>query len=148
MSDIKKREKTNSPFDLIKGSIDSVFDDFFNGSSLSLKNMDFAPKVDVTEDEKAIHVKAELPGIDEKNVNVEIKENTLTISGEKKEEKETKEEKSHRIERSYGSFSRSFTLPKGIETDNIKATYKNGVLKINIPKGKELESKKVKVEVE
>jgi HSP20 family protein len=148
MSIIKKQHENKSVYDLMKTRMEDVFDDFFGSSSLSLKNMEFSPKVDVKEDEKSFKINAELPGLTEKDVNVELRENILTISGQKKEEKETKTDKEHRVERNYGSFSRSFTLPKGIETEKISAKFKNGILSLIIPKGKDvLETKKIKVDV-
>ncbi|MBW1945913.1 MAG: Hsp20/alpha crystallin family protein, partial [Deltaproteobacteria bacterium] len=81
-------------------------------------------------------VKVELPGMQKEDVSIEIKENTLTLSGERKHEAEAKEGRYHRIERFYGEFSRSFTLPDVVEVENIRATYKDGVLEIVLPKAK------------
>ena len=147
MSILKRNNEKSSTLDLFRVKMDDLFDDFFGTSSLSLKTTGFTPKVDITEDEKHVKIKAELPGLEEKDIHVELRENILTISGEKKEEKETKSEKEHRVERSYGSFSRSFTLPKSVEADKIKAKFKNGLLDIVVPKGKELEDKKVKIAI-
>jgi HSP20 family protein len=101
----------------------------------------------VEEDKNSIHVKAEIPGIDENDLNVRIEENVLILSGEKKEER--KEEKKNYIfsERKFGSFSRSIDLPVGIKSDKIKATFKKGVLNIDIPKDETKEPKKIAIEV-
>ena len=103
------------------------------------------PSVDIYEAENELVLTAEVPGIDEKDVEIKIEDNTLTIQGDRKFEKETKEENFHRIERSYGSFYRSFTLPRNIDQDKIKAERENGILKISMPKKPELKPKKVKI---
>ena len=92
------------------------------------------PSVDVKETEDALLVEAELPGIDKKDVKLDIKDGVLTISGERSYEKDVKEENIHRIERSYGSFSRSFSLPRNIDTEKVDATMKDGVLKVKLSK--------------
>jgi HSP20 family protein len=88
---------------------------------------------------------AEVPGIEEKDIEIKIEDNTLSLRGERKFEKETKEENYHRIERSYGSFYRAFTLPNSIDPDRIQAEHENGVLKISMPKRQELKPRKVKI---
>jgi HSP20 family protein len=103
------------------------------------------PSVDIHEKDKELVLTAELPGVDEKDIDIEIEGNTLTIKGEKEMEKETKEEDYHRIERSYGSFYRSFSLPPFVIPDKIKAEHNAGILRITIPKKAELKPKKVKV---
>ena len=103
------------------------------------------PSVDIYETENALVMKAELPGIDENDIELKIEDNTLTLKGDRKFEKETKEENYHRIERSYGSFYRSFTLPRNIDQDKIKAECENGILKVTLPKKAELKPKKVKI---
>jgi HSP20 family protein len=119
-------------------------DDFF---MTDLIRSDFEPRVDVYEKDNQIVVKADIPGIDEKDLNVELEGNVLTISGKKEEEREVKEKNYHRVERSYGSFCRSITLPEGIEADKVTAEYKKGVLTVNIPKSKSAETKKIAVKV-
>ncbi len=129
-------------------SLSTVFDDFFKMVPADLLGGEVFPKLDVHEDDKAVHVKAEIPGLDEKDLNVTLKENTLTISGEKKEE--SKEEDKNRnyyyCERSFGSFSRTIVLPEGIKADEVKANYKNGILDIELPKGEKAWPKKINVE--
>ncbi len=105
----------------------------------------WTPSVDIHENENELVLSAEVPGIEDKDIEINIENNILSIQGERKIEEETKEENYHRIERSYGSFYRSFTLPTNVNQDNIKAEYDNGVLRISMPKKPELKPKKVKV---
>ena len=130
-------------------ALSTVFDDFFRMVPVDLVGGEVFPKLDVHEDDKAVHVKAEIPGLDEKDLNVTLKENTLTISGEKKEEKkeEDKNRNYHYCERSFGSFSRTIVLPEGIKADGVKANYRNGILDIELPKGEAAQPKKINVEV-
>lgn len=103
------------------------------------------PSVDIYEHEDNLVLKAEVPGIDEDDIEVKIEDNTLTFKGERKYENEVKEENYHRVERSYGSFYRSFSLPQNIDLEKIKAETENGILKITMPKKAELKPKKIKV---
>jgi HSP20 family protein len=107
----------------------------------------FIPPVDVYEDEKSIRVKMEVPGVEEKDIDIHLENNMLTVRGERKMETETKEENYHRIERSYGSFSRSFTLPNSVNPDDVKAGYSKGVLTITLGKRAEARPKQIKVDV-
>ena len=107
----------------------------------------FVPPVDIYEDEHSIQLKLEVPGIDEKDLDVKVENNTLTIAGERKFEKEEKEENFRRVERRYGSFTRSFTLPNTVNTDDINAQYDNGVLTIKLAKRAEAKPKQIKVNV-
>ncbi|GIK40693.1 MAG: hypothetical protein BroJett011_45260 [Chloroflexota bacterium] len=95
---------------------------------------DFSPRVDVTENEKEVRITAELPGLEEKDIDVSLSNDVLTISGEKKAEREDKGDNYYRMERSYGSFHRSIPLPTEVDTDHCDATFKNGVLQITLPK--------------
>jgi HSP20 family protein len=108
----------------------------------------FAPPVDVYEDEHTITLKIEVPGIDENDINVSIENNTLTVRGERRFEKDEKEENFHRVERVYGSFARSFTLPNTVDPEQISALYERGVLKIRLAKKAEAKPKLIKVNVE
>lgn len=94
----------------------------------------WSPAVDVYEDDKKIVVKADLPDMDEKALDIQVEDGMLTVKGERSFEEETKEKNFHRVERRYGSFSRSFALPEGVEEDKISATYKKGVLEVTVPK--------------
>jgi len=108
----------------------------------------FAPAIDLYEDENEYVVEAELPGLKQDEIKVSVEDDILTISGEKKREKEVKEGNLYRSERFYGKFERQIVLPQNAEKDNIKASYKNGVLKVVIPKKEEAKSKRVDIKVE
>ena len=99
------------------------------------------------EDEHNITLKIEVPGIDEKDIDVQIENNTLTVHGERKFEKEEKEENFRRVERQYGSFTRSFTLPNTVDTESIQANYEKGILKIQLAKKAEAKPKQIKVNI-
>jgi HSP20 family protein len=117
------------------------------GSEESLTAGSFVPPVDVYEDEHSIQLKMEVPGIDEKDIDIRLDNNLLTVRGERKFEKEEKEENFHRIERRYGSFSRSFTLPNTVNSEDVKADYNNGVLKVRLAKRAEAKPKQIKVNI-
>lgn len=108
----------------------------------------FAPPLDVYEDEHNITLKIEVPGVDEKDINVSIENNTLTVRGERRFEKDEREENYHRVERMYGSFARSFELPNTLDTEQVIADYEKGVLKIRLAKKAEAKPKLIKVNVE
>src|SRR5882762_221931 len=113
----------------------------------ALTTTSFAPPVDIYEDEHNITLKLEVPGIDEKDIDVRIDNNTLTVHGERKIEKEEKEENYRRVERQYGSFTRSFTLPSSVDPAQVSADYNQGVLKIKLAKKAEAKPKQIKVSV-
>ncbi len=117
------------------------------GREEALTTSTFAPLVDVYEDEHHITLKIEVPGIDEKDVDVQIENNTLTVHGERKFEKEEKEENYRRVERQYGSFTRSFTLPRTVDAEQVQAHYDKGILKIQLAKKAEAKPKQIKVNV-
>ena len=117
------------------------------GPEEALTTTSFAPPVDIYEDEHTITLKMEVPGIDEKDIDVRIENTTLTVHGERKIEKEEKEENFRRVERQYGSFTRSFTLPSTIDTGQVSAHYDKGVLKIKLTKKAEAKPKQIKVNV-
>lgn len=106
---------------------------------------DWQPSVDISETEDALEVKVDLPGIKPEDVDISVTDNRLTIQGERKEEKETKEKTVHRIERRYGSFLRTITMPPGAEADKVSAESDNGVITIKVPKAPEAKAKKVAV---
>ncbi|MEW6067916.1 MAG: Hsp20/alpha crystallin family protein [Nitrospirota bacterium] len=140
--------------------MDRLFEDFFNRRftpllpSLRLPEikwpaeMEMSPSVDIFDEKDEIVMKAELPGMDKDNVNINVTDNSITISGEKKKEEKVEKKDYYRIERSSGSFSRSFRLPSEIQTDKVKATFKNGVLEVRLPKTEEAKKKEVKVNIE
>jgi HSP20 family protein len=117
------------------------------GRDESLATSGFAPAVDVYEDEHNITLKIEVPGIDEKDIDVRVENNILTVHGERKIEKEEKEENYRRIERQYGSFTRTFTLPNTVDTESASANYDKGVLKVTLAKKAEAKPKQIKVNV-
>jgi HSP20 family protein len=117
------------------------------GREESLSNTSFAPPVDVYEDEHSVHLKIEVPGIDEKDVDVRIENNVLTVTGERKFEKEEKQENFRRVERQYGSFTRTFTLPNTVDAEKVSANYDKGILKIALPKKAEAKPKQIKVNI-
>jgi len=117
------------------------------GQQETLTTTAFAPPVDVYEDEHNIILKIEVPGIDEKDIDVRMENNTLTIHGERKFEKEEKEENFRRVERMYGSFTRSFTLPDSVDAEHVTADYDKGMLKINLAKKAEAKPMQIKVNV-
>ena len=109
---------------------------------------EWTPAVDIYEDENAITLKADIPGIDPNHLDIRVEGNTLQIKGERKFEKETKRENFYRVERAYGTFARSFTLPQNVQSDRIEASYKNGELKIMLPKSEDAKPKSIKVKAE
>ena len=120
---------------------------FGDGRDEALSTSAFAPAVDVYEDEHNVTLKIEVPGIDEKDIDVRIENNTLTVHGERKFEKDEKEENYRRVERQYGSFTRTFNLPQTVDSESVSATYDKGVLKISLPKKAEAKPKQIKVTV-
>jgi HSP20 family protein len=108
---------------------------------------EWMPSVDIAEDDKEYTIKAELPGVSKEDVKVTVQGGVLSITGERKAEKEEKDKKYHRIERSYGSFFRSFTLPEGTSTEKIGAEFKDGILKLHLPKDEKVKSQTVDVKV-
>src|SRR6185295_12775384 len=105
----------------------------------------WSPAVDIFETENEIVVKAELPGVDRKDLTLNLENNILTLKGERKFEKETKEENYHRIERSYGGFSRAFSIPTTVDEENIREDYKDGILKIALPKKEQAKPKQIRI---
>ncbi len=105
------------------------------------------PPVDIYEDENSVVIKAEVPGVDQKEIDIRIEDNTLTIRGERKHSQEVKKENYHRVERFYGTFQRSFSLPHTINQEQVKAACEQGVLTITLPKREEKKPKQINVEV-
>jgi HSP20 family protein len=126
---------------MLHRSIDDLLEDFFGGTGTMSRADGLAPRFEVSEIDGAIVVDAELPGMDEKDVQVTLQDNILTIKGEKKNEQETKKKNCYIAERSYGSFQRSLQLGSGIDAANIKAAFKKGVLTVTIPKTEPEKSK-------
>jgi len=105
----------------------------------------WAPPVDIYETDNEVVVRAELPGMEQKDIDIRIENNVLTIKGVRRMDEQVKEDKYHRIESAYGTFIRSFTLPTTVDEDNIKAEYRNGILKIVLPKKEQSKPKQIKV---
>jgi len=137
-------------FSTLQDRVNRIFRESFSPErpDEALTTSNFAPPVDVYEDEHNITLKIEVPGIDEKDINVSIENNTLTVHGERRFEKDEKEENFHRVERMYGSFTRSFTLPNTVDPEQVSAHYEKGVLKIQLAKKAEAKPKLIKVNVE
>jgi HSP20 family protein len=134
-------------FTTLQDRMNRLFHDSFGDREDALTTSTFAPAVDVYEDEHNITLKIEVPGIEEKDIDVRIENNTLTVHGERKFEKEEKEENFRRVERQYGSFTRSFTLPNTVDPENVHANYDKGVLKVQLAKKAEAKPKQIKVNV-
>jgi len=138
------------PFTTLQREIDRLFDDFTRGWPTvgwptAGGTAELIPSMDVAETEKEIEITAELPGLEEKDVQVNVSDNVLTIKGEKKSEKEQKNKNYRMFEGSYGSFYRTIELPAGINPDGIQANLSNGVLKVTVPKPAPAQVKKVEV---
>ena len=131
----------------LQNRMNSLFRDLNEGDS-PLTTASFVPAVDIYEDAQKVMLKLEVPGIEEKDLDIRVENNTLTVKGERKFEKEEKEENFHRIERRYGSFYRAFTLPSTVDTENVKASYDAGVLKLELKKKAEAQPKQIKINVD
>jgi HSP20 family protein len=131
----------------LQDRINRAFRESRTGDDDSLTTSSFAPAVDVYEDEHQVTLKIEVPGIDEKDIDVQVENHTLTVHGERKIEKDEIEENYRRVERHYGTFTRTFTLPQTVDTESVSATYDKGVLNIALPKKAEAKPKQIKVNV-
>lgn len=131
----------------LQNRVNSLFRDFNENGDNPLTAASFVPAVDVYEDNDKVVLKLEVPGIEEKDLDVRVENQTLTVKGERKFEKNEKEENFHRIERRYGSFYRAFTLPNTVDTGNVDAKYNAGVLKLELKKKPEAQPKQIKVNV-
>ena len=137
--------------DLFRNRLDRMFNQMLGdvwGTQLPGEDVSprlWMPPVDIRETEEALMFAVELPGLTKENIDLTLENNILTISGERKFEKETKSEEYHRMERSYGNFSRSFTLPAGVRTDKVDANFEHGVLHIQLPKQEGAKPKKISI---
>jgi len=131
----------------LQDQINRLFNDTFERTGEESNLTAWAPAVDIYETEQELVVKADLPDVDPKDLDIRVENNILTIRGERKFEKKVNEENYLRVERSYGSFARSFTLANTVNSEAIKAEYHNGVLTLNIPKREEAKPKQIKVNV-
>ena len=130
----------------LQNRVNSLFREMNDGDS-PLTTASFVPAVDIYEDSNKVVLKLEVPGIEEKDLDIRVENNTLTVKGERKFEKEEKEENFHRIERRYGTFYRAFTLPSTVDAEHINANYNAGVLKLELSKKPEAQPKQIKVNV-
>ena len=134
---------------LIRSQMDRIFEDLVGrGEREEWGKTSWYPPVDIYEAENSIVLKAELPGVDQKNMEIKVEDDTLILKGEKKVERGTKTENFLRAERAYGAFQRSFTLPQTVERENIKASLKKGVLTLILPKKEEVKPKQISIQVE
>jgi len=124
-----------------------LFSDTVNRLFSDAQVRPWTPAVDIFETENELVLKADVPDVDMKNIDIQIENGTLSLKGERKFENEQKSQGFHRVERSYGTFARYFTLPDTLETDKVKADYKNGVLTITLPKKEVAKPRQIKVEV-
>ena len=147
-------EIRRDPFASFQREMNQLVDHFFSGFNLSSwapfergVARTFTPRVDVAETDREIKVSAELPGMEEKDIDVSLTRDTLTIKGEKMEEKEEKGKDYYRMERSFGSFTRSIPLPVEVDTDKVEATFKKGVLTVTLPKKPEAQGTTRKIDI-
>jgi HSP20 family protein len=131
---------------VLQNRVNSLFRDLNDGGD-PVAAASFAPAVDIYEDGEKVVLKLEVPGIEEKDLDVRVENRTLTVKGERKFEAEEKEQNFHRIERRYGSFFRAFTLPSTVDTENVQAAYNAGVLKLELKKKPEAQPKQIKINV-
>lgn len=141
-----------SPFAEMAGlrkEMDQVFGEFFGRTPFTMAATEamWSPLVDMHETKDSFLLMAELPGVKQGDIQVSVEGDTLTLKGERKRETEVKEDQYHRIERSYGRFERSILLPSVVDPNQVKATYRDGVLEIQLPKKEEVKPKEIKVEV-
>ncbi|MFA5941476.1 MAG: Hsp20/alpha crystallin family protein [Sinimarinibacterium sp.] len=156
------KEAARHPFETLRHEIDRVFEDFNRGTWRSpFSRMPFdvepfwrhelswgaMPAVDIVEKDKQYEIEAELPGMDEKNIEISLSDGMLTLKGEKSEEKEEKKKNCYLSERHYGSFQRAFRIPVGVDADRIEASFAKGVLKVTLPKTAEVQKREKKVEI-
>lgn len=146
----RELDRWPSEFFGIQREINWAFDNFVRGGSQADENFMtsyWTPAVDIAEQENEYVVKMELPGVNKDEVKISLESNILTIKGEKKQKKDEKGKNLHRLERSYGSFQRSFTLPTTVKSDKIDAVFNDGVLSISLPKAEEAKPKQIEVKV-
>lgn len=133
----------------LRREMDQIFGEFFGRTPIGMAATEamWSPLVDVHETKDNILLQVELPGVKQEDIQVSVEGDTLTLKGERKREAEVKEDQYHRIERSYGRFERSILLPSVVDPNRVKATYRDGVLEIQLPKKEEAKPKEIKVEV-
>jgi HSP20 family protein len=144
------RREEDNPFYSLQRSINQVFDNFlfegFGRSPFSLLTS-FSPRLDVSETDKELHITAELPGMDEKDVEISLSDSFLTLKGEKKDEKQEKRRDYYRMERSYGMFERTIPIPEGIDSNKVEASFKKGLLTVTLPKTAEYQKERKRIPI-
>ena len=144
-SSIRRRHDLFGELTGMQQEMNRLFEEFFGERRSELAEGSWLPAVDVSETENEMVVRAELPGMTNEDIELHLQDNVLTLKGEKRQENKEEKENFHRIERSYGSFSRSFTLPADVRQEDIKASFKDGVLLITLPKSEEAKAKKIAI---
>ena len=143
------RREEDNPFYSLQRSVNQVFDDFMDfgpfafGSSLTR----FSPQLDVSETDREFQIAAELPGMDEKDVEVSVSNSLLTLRGEKKNEREDKRKDYYRMERSYGMFERRIPIPEGVDLNKVEASFRKGVLTVTLPKSVEYQGERKRIPI-
>lgn len=138
------------PFTSMRRDVERLFEDFSRGlgwSPPALAQTGTAPRIDISETETELNIEAELPGVEENDVELILSDGRLTIKGEKKHEKEEKKKDYHLVERSYGSFARTLSLPFDVDPEQIKASFDKGVLKVTVPKPAEIKAKEKRIPI-
>lgn len=130
----------------MRDDMDRLFETFFGRQAQAMDEL-WRPAIDIEENNGNLMVRAEIPGMTKEDIKVSVKENMLKISGERKQENETKEKTFHRIERSYGKFERIIRLPSEVDADKVKASYKDGVLNVTLPKPESMKPRQIDVEI-
>jgi HSP20 family protein len=133
------------PFAQLRHEMEGLLERIWDGDGSGLSTELFVPPLDLSETDAAVQVRVDLPGVEAKEIDVQVRDNQLVITGERKEEKEEKGETFHRMERSEGRFSRSVLLPCGVKTDKIDAEFRNGVLTVTLPKTEQAKAKRVEI---
>ncbi len=137
--------KYNQPNrDIFGKRFSDIMDEFFN-DAVATRQGSYAPSIDISETDKQYLIDVEVPGINKNDIDLNIENNTLTISGERKFEKKEDNKQYHRVESHYGTFSRSFTLPDNVDVESISATYNNGILHITVDKSEQQMKKQIKI---
>jgi len=147
MTTITRWGQIPNHFNTLQDQVNKLFESTFHAQGENSAITTWSPAVDIYETENELVVKADLPGVNDKDIDVRVENNTLTVRGERQFKTEVKEDNYLRVERTYGSFSRSFSLPNTVNTEAITAEYKNGVLSVQLPKRAESKPKQVKVNV-
>jgi len=135
----------NREVDSLQSEVNRVFDAFFGGNGGGSRVRRWVPAMDLAETEEALILRADLPGLGRDDVAIEVKDGTLTVSGERKAEQEEKSEGYYRVERAFGAFSRSLSLPRGVDPDSVTAEFADGVLEVRIPKPEERKPHRVEI---